>query len=110
MTDKKAKCDRYKVIRRANRGVVTKLSNKIDKLTTAETISDEAHSRLRVISQQIEAKLTMLDELNRNILALCDVSKVDRDIDKSENTSAKSMKYKEKLETLLQLRKLASSN
>ena len=52
----------------------------------------------------------MLDELNRNILALCDVSKVDRDIDKSENTSAKSMKYKEKLETLLQLRKLASSN
>ena len=91
MTDKKAKCDRYKAIRRANRGVITKLTNEIDKLTTAETNCDEAHSRLRVISRQLEAKSTMLDELNRNILALCDVAEVDRDIDESETTSAKIM-------------------
>ena len=43
----------------------------------------------------------MLDELNRNILALCDVSKVDRDVNKSETTSAKTMECEEKLETLL---------
>ena len=45
MSDKKAKCDRYKVIRRANRGVITKLTNEIDELTTTETISEEAHSK-----------------------------------------------------------------
>ena len=52
MTREKAKCDRYKVIRRAKCSVITKLINEIDKLTTTETISDEVHCDFRAIKSQ----------------------------------------------------------
>ena len=75
--DPKARCDQSKAIRRAHRGVITKLTKEIDELLSATTISEDMQTRLRIIFQQLEAKQSILDNLDREILSLCELTDVD---------------------------------
>ena len=100
--DPKARCDRSKAIRRAHRGVITKLTKEVDELLSEETTSEEVQARLRVILRQLEAKQSLLNDLDREILSLCELADVDGEIDESETITAKIIQFKGKLETALQ--------
>ena len=58
----KQKYDRAKAIRRAHRGVITKLVREIDELITTDASTTEAQARLKVIIKQLEAKSTLLKQ------------------------------------------------
>ena len=75
--DPKARCNQSKAIRRAHHDVITKLTKEIDELLSATTISEDMQTRLRIIFQQLEAKQSILDNLDREILSLCELTDVD---------------------------------
>ena len=77
MEESKAWCNQSKAIRRANRGVITKLTKDVDELLSAETIAER---RLKVIFQQLEGKQLILNDLDREILSLCELTGVDGEI------------------------------
>ena len=54
-----------------------KLTKEIDELLSATTISEDMQTRLRIIFQQLEAKQSILDNLDREILSLCELTDVD---------------------------------
>ena len=82
--DPKTRRDRSKAIRRAHRGVITKLTKEIDELLSAMTILEDMQARLRVIFRQLEAKQSILNDLDREILSVCELTDVDGEIDESE--------------------------
>ena len=51
--DPKARCDRAKAVRRANRGVVTKLVKEVDEIIGTDPLTDEGTARLKVIFKQL---------------------------------------------------------
>ena len=75
--DPKVHCDQSKAIRRAHRGVIMKLTKEIDELLSATTISEDMQTRLRIIFQQLEAKQSILDNLDHEIFSLCELTDVD---------------------------------
>ena len=52
--DRKEKCDRSKTVRRAHRGVTTKLIKEVDEIIGTDP---EAVARLKVIHQQLDSKM-----------------------------------------------------
>ena len=100
--------ERLRVIRRAHRGVVTKATREIDELLSEEPLSSESVDRLNVLLQQLNNKMHVLQDINREILTLCAVEEIEREIEDSEAVDAKILKYKRKMEEAL--RSLASSS
>ena len=98
----KARCDRSKAIRRANRGVIMKLTREVNKLINVETLSEATLVRLRVTFRQLEAKQLTLNDLDREILSLCELAEVEGEIDESETILARIIECKGKLESVLQ--------
>ena len=50
------KCDRAKGVRRANRGVITKLVKEVDESIGTTPLSEEGIVRLKVIHKQLEVR------------------------------------------------------
>ena len=99
MEDAKAKCDRLKIVRRANRGVVTKLVREVDEIIgAAPTLSEEGKARLKVIHKQLENKTTVLSEFDREVTSLCEVDEIEREVEEAEVMTAKIIAYKRKIE------------
>ena len=93
----KAKLDRCRAIRRGHRGVVTKLTREIDEILQQETLNDEHYTRLNVIDHQLETKLSILANLDKEVLAYCDAGEIETEIHESETITAKIIKYKTKI-------------
>lgn len=93
--------ERLRVIRRAHRGVVTKATREIDDLLSEEPLSSESVDRLNVLLQQLNNKMHVLQDINREILTLCAIEEIEREIEDSEAVDAKILKYKRKMEEAL---------
>lgn len=91
--DVKEKLERLKAIRAANRGVITKKVNDVNEIlhgTEAEgTLNEEQAKRLDVINRLLEGKLKTLEDIDQNILSLCDLDVIPNEIEESERVVAK---------------------
>ena len=96
-------CDRLKVVRRAHRGVVTKLTREVDTILAEESATSEQISRLSVIYEQLENKLQMLQGIDQKILTLCSLEEVEGEIEESEAVLAKLMEYKRRVSAVVRV-------
>ena len=71
--------ERHRVIRRAHRGVVTKGTREIDELLVVEPLSSESVDQLNVLLQQLNNKMHVLQDINREILTLYSVEEIERE-------------------------------
>ena len=98
---RKSKLDRCKVIRRAHRGVTTKLTREIDEMFTLESLTEEHRTRLNVLRLQLETKSTVLAELDKEIFSCCELGEIEGEIEEAESIVAKIIQYKTKIESVL---------
>ena len=82
--DPKACYNWLKAIRRAHCGVIIKLTKEVDKLLSEVTTLEEVQVQLRVIPWQLEAKESLLNNLDSKIPSLCKLAHADGEIDISE--------------------------
>ena len=84
--------ERVRSIRGGHRGVVTKVVKEVDDLlSTKEALDAERVSRLNVKLQQLEAKLKVLGDIDKEILSKCKVDDIESEINESEAVTAKIM-------------------
>ena len=83
---------RLRAIRGAYRGVATKLLKEVDDILTNASLttdSGELKTKLNTLKQQIECKLTKLNEVDQKILGLCDIKDIGAEVAESEDIFAK---------------------
>ena len=92
--------DRLKAVRAGHRGVITKLTRELDEALTG-TASGEKVGRLNVIYEQLQNKLSVLQKIDNEVLAVCRVEDIEREIEDSEGVSARILDYKRRIEVFL---------
>jgi len=94
--------ERLRAIRGGNRGVVTKLVNEAEEILIVTTPLERAQkSRISVISQQLDNKLKMLNDIDKDILGKCEVSVIPTELEESETVTSKVLSCKQKIEEAL---------
>ena len=84
MAENEEKLKRLKAIRSGNRGVVTKYTKEAIELLNGEDKSTTVSERLNTIGSLLNEKIERLKELDCQILDLCDVADIVKDIDETE--------------------------
>ena len=69
----------------------------VDDLLADETLLHEAAARLNVVREQLEGKMKVLTNLDGEIVSLCQVDDITREIDESEGIIAKLIECKRKI-------------
>ena len=79
-------------------GVITKIIREVDDiLATDAPLTVEQSSQLNVKMQQLEAKLKVLSDIDKDILSKCDVSEIEHEIVESKTITAKIMNYQQRI-------------
>ena len=75
--------------------MITKLTRELDELlvNTDEPAGDKV-GRFNVIYEQLQNKLTVLQKIDDEVLTVCSVELIEREIEESEAVSAKVLDYK----------------
>ena len=82
--------EQLRAIRGGHHGVVTKLIKEVDELlATGETFTAEQRTLLQVKQQQLDSKLKVLDDIDKQILDKCETSQIEQEITEAEVVSAK---------------------
>ena len=90
--------ERLRAIRGGHRGVVTKLIKEVDELlATGETFTAEQRTLLQVKQQQLDSKLKVLDDIDKQILDKCETSQIEQEITEAEVVSAKILACKQRI-------------
>ena len=100
MAENEEKLKRLKAIRSGNRGVVTKYTKEAIELLNGEDKSTTVSERLNTIGSLLNEKIERLKELDCQILDLCDVADIVKDIDETEEFIRECVTYKSKLRSL----------
>ena len=95
--EQRKRLERLKAVRGGHQGVLTKLAKEVDDLLADETLSNEAAARLNVVCEQLEGKMKVLTNLDGEIVSLCQVDDITREIDESEGIIAKLIECKRKI-------------
>jgi len=98
-TERQSKLDRLRVIRRGNRGVITKLTKEVDDMLSKPELDAEATARLKVIFEQLEGKSKLLTNLESKVLGLCVMDDIEREIEESETVTAKAIELKRRIDS-----------
>ena len=94
--------ERLRAIRGGNRGVVTKLVNETDEILLSTVPLESAQkTQINVISQQLDNKLKILNDMDKDILEKCDVSAIATELEESEAVTAKILSCKQNIEETL---------
>ena len=93
--------ERLKAVRAGHRGVITKLTRELDEALTSGTATGEKVGRLNVIYEQLQNKLSVLQKIDNEVLALCTVDNKEREIDESEVITARILDYRRRTEAFL---------
>lgn len=101
--------ERLKAIRGAHRGVTTKLTQQADGIFEKESLTSNDYERLFVINQQLETKLSTLNEYDQKILTVCEVANIENEIEESQRAVEKIMESKRKIDLKLKQRSNESS-
>ena len=90
--------ERLHKVRRGHRAVTTKIIWEVDDILATEgPLSAEQLQQLSVKQQQLDGKLKVLSDINKEILAKCDVYSIEREIDEMETVSAKILECKQRI-------------
>ena len=91
-----------KAIRRGNRSVVTKLSNEaLEYLNTEDELPETKLSRPETIDNQLQTKLNVLEELNQQLLSVCEIETIEQEIEDSEDILAKILDCRKRIDNKL---------
>ena len=96
-TERKSKLHRLRAIRRGNR-VLTKLTKEVDNMLSKPEVDAEATARLKVIFKQLEGKFKLLANLDSEVLGLCEMDDIEREIEESETVTAKVIELKRRID------------
>ena len=92
--------ERLRAIRGGHRGVVTCLTKQIDELLAVELVG-ECISKLNVLLQQLNNKFDKLQDIDHDIITVCKLKEIEREMEESEIMTAKVLDYKRKVEEAL---------
>ena len=95
--------ERSRAVRRGHRGVVTKLVREAEEISHNESLDAEQRSRLNVIKQQLEGKLKLLNDMDKDILQHCEVDAIETEIEESENVIARIINCNQRIESIVSL-------
>jgi hypothetical protein len=94
--NKKEKLDRLRAKRGGNRGVCTKLAKEAQELI--ETRNEGNLNRSEVVHSILSEKLKLLNELDEEILGLCDISEIQGEIEETTEIASRILDALKKLE------------
>ena len=96
--EQQAKLEKLKTVRRAHQGVLTKLAREVKEIMSHSELSEEGTSRLKIIREQLVGKMELFSNLDSEIVALCRIDEIEREIKESEATTAKLIESKRKID------------
>ena len=101
--DHQAKLVRLKTVRGGNCGVVMKLCSEIETVLAEESFGTDPSkvSRLNVIHKQLDGKMKQFSILDGEIVALCPIDEIEREIEDSEAITAKIIEAKRRIQSVL---------
>jgi len=73
-------------------------------------LTEEHYIRLNIIDRQLEAKSSLLADLDKEILACCDPGEIEGEIDESEAVTAKIIGFKAKINSVKRAKLSGSSH
>ena len=103
--EKKERLTRLRVIRGAQRAIVTKNVSKVTDIVEDEAFTfstSELVHQLEVISRLLEAKLKALEDIDQDILSLCNVDEIPQEIEESERYVEKVITCQKKISNVSQ--------
>ena len=94
--------ERSRSIRGGHRGVVTRLVREAEEITrTAEPLNSTKKVRLNVIKQQLDVKLSLLNDMDKDILSRCELDAIADELEESEAITAKIITCKQKIDEFM---------
>ena len=94
--------ERSRAIRGGHRGVVTKLVREAEEITNkADPLDSTQRIRLSVIKQQLDVKLNLLSDMDKEILTRCELDAIVNELEESEAVTANIISCKQKIEEKL---------
>ncbi len=90
MAENDEKLKRLKAIRSGNRAVVTKYTKEAVELLNEEEKSVATSERLSTISDLLSEKIGLLKQLDSQILDICDVADIVREIEETEEVYSRA--------------------
>lgn len=95
MQETTSNLERLRVIREGHRRHVSKLDEELTRILQGE---DKDYERLSVMRQLLDGKQETLIEMDQEILSVCDVTTIDKEIEESEGFTASIIHLKCKIE------------
>ena len=100
--------ERLQAIKAGNRGVVRKKINELNEIVQETkingTIDEEQSERLDVLNHLLEGKLKTLQDIDQNVLELCELEFISNEIEDSERVLAKVVETQKTINDILQKR------
>ena len=94
--------ERSRAIRGGHRGVVTKLVREAEEITNkADPLDSTQRIRLSVIKQQLDVKLNLLSDMDKEILTRCELDAIVNELEESDAVTANIISCKQKIEEKL---------
>lgn len=101
--EEKERLTRLRAIRGAQRSIVTKHVSKVNKIIEAFLFSSsEQVQQLEVISRLMEAKLKTVEDIDQEVLSLCNVDEIPQEIEDSEKYIEKVIQCQKKINDVSQ--------
>ena len=95
------KIQRYKASRKAHRGKITQYINEINDLLGARYLSNDEQLTVKNLKARLEQKRETLETIDNEILAICDVANIEKEIDESEEINYKITDAMNKIDQVL---------
>ena len=94
--------ERSRAIRGGHRGVVTRLVPEAEEITrSTEPLNSTKKVRLNVIKQQVDVKLGLLNDMDKDILSRCELDTIADELEESEAITAKIITCKQKIDEIM---------
>ena len=103
----KGKIERLRTKRGGHRGVTTKLVKEAIELLQSTDVDIQ---RCKVIYSQLEDKMKILNEINEEILGICEVSEIEHEIEEAAVVTDRVLSTKSKIEAARKIQNARNVN
>ena len=99
--EKQEKLARLKATRKSHRGVTTRYINEVDDLLKHEPLDQKQQESVENLRKRLDLKLRTLETIDQEILDLCDLGTIDKEIEESETLSFRVTEITSKIQRAL---------
>ena len=99
--EKQVKLARLKATRKSHRGVTTRYINEVDDLLKHEPLDQKQQESVENLRKRLDLKLRTLETIDQEILDLCDLGTIDKEIEESETLSFRVTEITSKIQRAL---------